>query len=115
MAEPITNADTISVTDTKGRVLRIKKLDAAGQFDLFEAMGASSGNDRLLGMAVLASSVYQIDAVPVPAPKTLRAIRANVAMLGVEGINAVADALQANPDPSEAEMLALAKNSAVTR
>ncbi len=85
-----------TVRDSRGRLIVLRRLVALDRLRLFKAVGpVLSQNSPYLGMAMLASSVTEIDGVPVPLPVTEAQIEALVATLGDEGISAVADALSA--------------------
>ena len=87
-------AKTTSITDSIGRVLKVRKLDTLGKFDLSGAIGAEGvSNPVQFGMAVCAACVTDIDGVPVPFPTSLKQIRAALANLGEEGLTAVGTAL----------------------
>ncbi len=88
---------TVMVQDEGGRSLLVRRMSALDRLRLFKAIGpVLSQNDAYLGMALLASSVTEIDGVPVPAPATEAQLEALVARLGDAGIGAVADALSAD-------------------
>lgn len=118
MSDPIPNpaasSGEITVTDSTGRVLVVKPLDALGQLDLFEAAGENSGNHVWLGMAMLACSVQSIDGTPIPMPNSRQTIRGAVKRLGDAGLAAVRQALAttggADDDPTGAATLAAAGN-----
>jgi hypothetical protein len=81
---------TADVTDSLGRKLTIRRLDALGNFDLMDALGGeSAGNGQLLGFSALACAVIAIDDVPRPFPKDKTAVRAAIKLLGNEGLAAV--------------------------
>lgn len=87
-------------SDAHGRRLDYRRLGALDKLRLFEAAGADlSGNDRWLGMAVLAASVTAIDSIPVPFPATKHAVEAAVQRLGDHGIAAIARALAPEQGP----------------
>lgn len=78
------------ITDSLGRKLKVRRLDALGSFDIMDALGGeSSGNQVLLGYSNLAATVIEINGVPRPFPRDKKAIRASVAALGTEGLMAV--------------------------
>ena len=94
------------VRDATGRRIPLRRLGALDKLRLFEAAGpVLSGNDRWLGMAVLACSVTAIDDVPWPMPASKQGVEAMVQRLGDDGIAAVSDALasdEADADPDVA-------------
>lgn len=83
-----------TVTDARGRVLALRKLNALDKLRLFKAAGpVLAQNQPWLGMAVLACSVAAIDDVPVPAPVTEGQIETLVSRLGDQGLAVIAAAL----------------------
>jgi hypothetical protein len=81
-------------TDSAGRVLGVRRLGALDRLRLFKAVGPElAENAPYLGMAMLAASVIDIDAVPVPAPVSEAQVEALVQRLCDGGIAAVADCL----------------------
>lgn len=97
----ITQASTtLTVTDTGGRHITLRRLTALGKLRLFKAAGATlSQNQYWLGMAMLACSVQAIDDVPVPMPANELQIEALVSRLGDTGIAAIAGALGPDSPP----------------
>jgi len=92
-----------SVKDAKGRQLTLRRLTVLDRLRLFKAAGpVLAENHPWFGMAVLASSVAAIDAVPVPLPGNEAQIEAAVSRLGDEGLAAVAAALE-EEEPSGLE------------
>jgi hypothetical protein len=104
---------TIEITDAQGRRLVIKELDALAQFDLFEACGAQSNNDRYLGMAMLAASVFMIDNDPVPFPKNRIQLRNLVGKLGSDAIRAIADAMK--PPEEDDDTVVIKKDAEIAK
>jgi hypothetical protein len=87
-------ASVLSVVDSEGRVLSVRRPDALDRLSLFKVLGAElSLNTPYLGMALLASSVTAIAGVPVPPPVTEEQLESLVRRLGDAGIGAVATAL----------------------
>jgi hypothetical protein len=78
-------------TDLAGRSIVMRRPTALDRLRIFKAIGAElSQNPPYLGMAILASSVTEIDGVPVPAPINEAQLEALVKRLGDDGIEAVA-------------------------
>ncbi len=92
---------TETVTDSRGRVLVVRRLSVLDRLRLFKAAGpALAENHPWFGMAVLATSVATIDGVPVPIPVNELQIEAAVSRLGDEGLSAVATMLDQEGDES---------------
>ncbi|MGH7152575.1 MAG: hypothetical protein ACREF3_01500 [Acetobacteraceae bacterium] len=88
-----------TVTDSEGRRITLRRLNALDKLRLFKAAGpVLAHNQPWLGMAVLAYSVVAIDDIPVPPPLNEQQIEAMVGRLGDAGINAVAGAFSSEPE-----------------
>ena len=95
--------EAITVTDSLGRELRMRKLDALAELDLIEAAGGTlAENRRWMVMATLAFCVTDIDGVPLPRANDRLTLRGMVKEVGNEGIQAVIAALA----PEQAEIVA---------
>ncbi len=95
-----------SVTDVNGRILTIRSPTTLDRLRLFKAVGANlAGNERYLGVAMLAFVVDAIDGVPLPQPTNEYQIEAAIGRLGDAAIEAIAAAL----NPNDVEGLAVAK------
>ena len=82
--------DTSStLTDAKGRNLRVVKLTILEELDLLEAAGQASEVRRWMMMATMTATVREIDGVPRPFPRTKDEVRKHVAAVGDEGLKAV--------------------------
>jgi hypothetical protein len=85
---------TIQTTDTCGRQITIRRINALDRLRLLKASGPDlSQNDAWLNMAALALSVVEINGTPRVTPANERQIEAAVAELGDSGLEAVAAAL----------------------
>jgi Mg2+ and Co2+ transporter CorA len=105
------DANKAIVTDSKGRTLTIKKLNAFDRMKLFQAAGAElSENSSWIAYALCACSVTAIDAVPEAFPHNQRAIENMVKVLGDEGIEAVSKAYKENFTTGEGGDLEEIKN-----
>jgi hypothetical protein len=92
----------LEVTDSLGRKLKVQKLDILKELDLIEAAGKAADNNRWMMLATLAACVIEVDGVPIPPPTTREKIRAQVARVRAEGIDAVAEAFKAQlPEDGE--------------
>jgi len=93
---------TFTATDEKGRKLLLRRLTALDTLRLFKAAGPElSQNAAWLSMAGLASSVLEIDGVPIPPPTTEAQVESLIDRLGDEELTAIADVL----DESQAERI----------
>lgn len=82
----------VTVTDTKGRSLGVRKMPLLDRMRMFEAIGPeNSKNEAYVGYAALACSVVSIDGEEVSRPTSKIQLEALLQRLGDEGINAVAD------------------------
>ncbi|MGC8474774.1 MAG: hypothetical protein ACP5NP_00330 [Acetobacteraceae bacterium] len=91
------------VVATDGRRIVLRPIHALDRLRLFKAAGpVLAQNQPWLGMAALAWCVTAIDGVPVPTPANEAQIEALVTRLGDDGIEAIAAALDAQADATEA-------------
>jgi len=89
----MTEAITSTVTDTRGRTITVRKLNALDRMRIFEMLGGTlSDNMQYVSYAMVAACVTDIDGVKEPFPNNKRQIEAMVSTLGDEGIEAVATA-----------------------
>ncbi len=82
-------------TDSKGRVIGIKKMGALDRLKMFEVIGADNAkNEPYLGYAALAFHVCSIDGDPVMRPANKIQLEGLINRLGDEGLEAVGQSLQ---------------------
>jgi hypothetical protein len=106
-----TALSTEVVSDSGGRRLTIRRLNALDRLRLFKAAGPLlSQNQPWLGMAVIATSVAAIDDVPIPPPVSELQIETMIGRLGDAGIAAIAQALQSHTEPTFTELVDNAGN-----
>jgi hypothetical protein len=88
-------SDITFVTDSLGRTIGFKSLNALERLRVFKAIGSIVGenNAAYLGMSLLASAVRQIDDDLIVFPRTELDIETIIAQLGDDGINAITDSL----------------------
>ena len=92
-------SQTLQATDSHGRVLTIRRINALDRLRLLKAAGPDlAQNDPWLNMAILAFSVLEINGTPRVTPATERQIEAIVSELGDSGLQTVADALSEADD-----------------
>lgn len=85
------NKEESTVTDSKGRVLKIKEPTFLQEARINRLVGDSSTNVGFMcGYCLPAIHVVEIDGNPVPFPTTDRELEALIARLGREGRDAVA-------------------------
>lgn len=83
----------VDVTDSRGRVLTVRRLGALDRMRLFAAAGAElSKNEQWIGLAALAASCVKIDGDQVPKPVSRLQIEALVERVDDEGFEAIAQA-----------------------
>ena len=103
---------TAEVTDSRGRVIKLRRLTALDTLRLFKAAGPVLANNQpWLSMATLAMSVTDIDGIPLPVPTTEAQIEAAVERLMDEGLSAVADHLDAQDVQGQESIVSTAGNS----
>lgn len=89
------NAET-TVTDKRGRVIKLKKPGVLAQFRLIEALGDTAKNTVYMGMVLPLIFVTAIDDDPVYLPASKREVEALIQRLDEDGIDAVLQGVQAN-------------------
>ena len=95
---------TVVVVDKKGRRLIVRRPTALDTLRLFKAAGpVLSQNESWLAMASLASTVTEIDGVPVPLPTNESQIEALVDRLGDDGLEAIAASVDLHETSTDTE------------
>ncbi len=89
--------EVISVTDRLGRRLKVRRIGALARYDLLRLLGPdAAGHADLIGLALVAQSVCEIDSEPVAPLRTERELRALIQRLDDEGLDAASAAHEAN-------------------
>jgi hypothetical protein len=92
------------VKDTRGRVIKYRRLNALDRAKLFKAIGPDhSTTAPYVGMAMMAASATEIDGVPIPFPFNESQIDAAIARLDDEGMEAVTIAIAVSRMPKSEE------------
>lgn len=84
----------VTVTDARGRAITLKKPGPWAQYELVEAAGDNATNKVWMGMVMPLIFVISIDGEPVVTPATKDEIKALVARLDEDGIDAVMNGAQ---------------------
>lgn len=107
------SGSTMEVTDTRGRKIVVKKLNALEKMRLAKVMGPDGvTNPSYSAYATIAASVISIDGEHEPFPMTTRALEAMVTQLDDEGLEAATSGVyELNGISSDELDLARAKNS----
>jgi hypothetical protein len=101
----------VTVSDERGRVIKLKKPGVLAQFRLIEALGETAKNEVYMGMVLPLIFVTSIDDDPVFQPASKREVEALIQRLDEDGIAAVLQGVQENfgkTDP-EADKAAVKK------
>ena len=108
----IIQSHTATATDEDGRVITVRKLDAADKMDLLQVVGATnSSNAPLIQMAFVAFSVTQIDNLPIGTPANYNVLRGTIKRLDDKGMRAATEAIASlYPTESEDDLMDNAKN-----
>lgn len=101
--------DTATVSDAKGRVITVRRLNALQVYRLTKALGASASNPATADMATLASTVCRINTTDIAFPVSEKDVEFLIQQLDFEGIAAAAEALKLLNEADQAEIEA-AKN-----
>ena len=85
--------DKATVTDARGRVIAVRRLNALQYYSLTKAMGADASNAATMDLAMIASSVCRIDVLDIAAPSKEADVRVLIQMLDFDGLAAASQAL----------------------
>ena len=89
--------EAVLVTDALGRCLKVKRIGALARYDLLRLLGPdAAGHADLIGLALVAQSVCEIDGEPVATSRTERELRALIQRLDDEGLDAASAAHEVN-------------------
>lgn len=92
----------VKATDTKGRVIDVRRIDMATEIRIAKAISAENASkDRYMALVNLASCVVAIDGEPVSPPRTELQFEALLTRLGSDGFTAVAGAMREHFLPKE--------------
>jgi hypothetical protein len=101
-----------TVTDSAGRVIKLKKPGVLAQFRLVEVLGESAKNQVYMGMVLPLIYVTAVDDLPVFQPASKLQVEALIQQLDEHGVEAVMQGVQEHfgtTDP-EADKAALKKS-----
>jgi hypothetical protein len=100
----------VLVTDARGRIIAVHKLNLLNYYALAKAMGESASNPALMDIAITASSVRRIDTTDFATPESESDLKFLMQTLDFDGLKAAGDGLrQLNPPKVDNEETA-AKN-----
>jgi hypothetical protein len=101
----------VTITDARGRSIKLKKPGVLAQFRLVEILGDTSKNETYMNMVLPMIYVAAIDDEPVYQPASKREVEALIQRLDEDGVSAVISGARENfgaSDP-EADKVALKK------
>lgn len=78
-----------TVTDSKGRVITLRKPSVLAQYNIIKMLGDTATNQTYVGMIMPLIFVVKVDGDDVPMPRTQRELDALIQRLDEEGIEAV--------------------------
>jgi hypothetical protein len=84
----------IKVSDDRGRVLVIRKMNLLGYYMLSKAMGESANNPALMDLATTAASVKRINTTDFAMPSTESDVRLLMQELDFDGLRAAGEGLR---------------------
>jgi hypothetical protein len=94
--------DKVLVTDARGRIIAVHKLNLLNYYHLNQAMGESASNPALMNMAVVAAAVRRIDTTDFAFPRNERDVEFLIQMLDFDGLKAAGEGLvQLNPNKAD--------------
>jgi len=86
-------SEGLTVTDARGRVIKLRELDPGDMLDLIEAAPQCDAFSQWLQYAQVMYSVDQIGDIPIPRPTNKTQVKAIARQLGNDGLVAVSAAL----------------------
>jgi len=101
----------LTVTDSRGRVIGIKKPPFLAQFRLTEGLGQAASNDAYMNMITPALYVASIDGDPVATPTTKLQVEAILQRLDEDGYSAVFRGMMEHFDASKGNQQEQVKNA----
>jgi hypothetical protein len=84
----------ILVSDQRGRVLSVQKMNLLNYYMLTRAMGEAANNPALMDMATTAAAVRRIDTTDFAMPSTEADVRFLMQMLDFDGLKAAGEGLR---------------------
>ncbi len=84
----------VTVTDSTGRAIKLRKPGVLAQYRLVEVLGDSARNEVYMGMTMPLIYVSEIDGIAVSQPGTKLQVEALIQRLDEHGIGAVMDGVQ---------------------
>jgi hypothetical protein len=110
-AVTLIDAKTAMIRDTRGRMIKVKKLSAIDRVRLFKALGAeASENRQVMNYSALAASVTELNGDHIPFPATSLQVDGLISRLDDDGLEAVVTAL-VKLSPELVDPVEQAKNS----
>jgi hypothetical protein len=113
-SQQITKPVSITVTDSRGRNIEVRKLRALDRMRFFQIIGSENAtNPGYIGIGIFAYAVTSIDGAPVPTAGSRMALEGIVSMLDDDGVNAISAGFREHfmpKDQTEAEATAELKN-----
>ena len=88
------STEKVMVTDKRGRVIAVRRMNALQLYRLSKAMGASASNSSLMDLAVIASSVSRIDTFDFAFPSKERDVEFIIEKLDFDGLTAAGEGLK---------------------
>lgn len=102
-------SEEITTTDSRGRIIKLKKPGVLAQYRLVEMMGDSAKNEVYMGMVLPVVFVCEIDGDAVPFPMSKSEVEALIQRLDEDGLAAVMKAMEEsfgkqNPEADKAAL-----------
>ncbi|SIN82951.1 hypothetical protein SAMN05443247_00027 [Bradyrhizobium erythrophlei] len=86
--------DKVLITDDRGRIIAVHRLNLLAWFDLAKVMGESAANPALMDVATTCASVRRIDTVDFAMPSTEADLRFLMQQLDFDGLKAASEGLR---------------------
>lgn len=100
---------TVSVVDTKGREIVVRKISALQLYRLTKIMGSLASNETTLNLAMTAASIASVDGDVVHFPANEAEIELTIQRLDFHGMGAASEGLRSFVE-DEKEVIEAAKN-----
>jgi len=100
-SETVTAKTKALITDSRGRVIAVRRLNALQFYQLTKAMGIHASNPATMDLAVIASSVSRIDTLDFAPPRSEKDIDFLIQVLDFDGLEAAGKGLKELADNTE--------------
>jgi hypothetical protein len=93
-SKSLTATVSASHLDARNRLITVRRLNALQFYRLTKALGATASNPAAMDLAMVACTVFKIDATPIALPANEREVEFLIQQLDFDGIAAAGEALK---------------------